>query len=59
MNTKEGELAVTDFTGMVSNKDPHDLQPGEATVQVNCLCLRPGELAIRGGLRDMTDDSES
>lgn len=38
------------FAGMASNLDPHDLSPGAATVQVNLLPRRPGELHTRGPL---------
>ena len=44
------------FLGMFSNVDPHDLEPGQAQLQVNVWSPREGELLTRGGLREMTYD---
>lgn len=46
------------FVGLWSNLDPHDLQAGQATIMVNCWSPRPGELAVRPGLREMEYDTE-
>jgi len=46
------------FSGLVSGMDSHDLQPGQALVQVNVLSIRPGELIIRRGLREALFDAE-
>ncbi len=55
----EAKVAIRAFTGMVSNADDHDLQPGESTVQVNVTsALRAGELNLRRGLRELVFDPE-
>ena len=56
---EEVQVEVRDFKGMVSNRNPHTLEPGQAVLQVNCLSRRPGELTVRGGLRLQTWDTEA
>ena len=54
----EAEVTVSSFQGMVSNVDPHDVEPGQSVSQVNVLSHRQGELVLRGGIREATYDSE-
>ena len=56
---EQTQVAIREFAGQVSNKNPHNLAPGEMVVQVNCLSRRLGELTIRGGLREQQGDTES
>lgn len=48
---------ISDFTGMFSNADPKDVPQEGAQVQVNVGTVRPGELTVRGGLKEVTFDS--
>lgn len=50
--------SLSDFTGMVTAADPHNLPPGAAQIQINLQSNVPGELAVRGGLRRVTFESE-
>jgi hypothetical protein len=43
--------AIQDFAGLNTNADPHDLKPGEATIQINCGGPVKGKLRSRPGLR--------
>lgn len=43
------QVAMRDFSGLVTNQDPEDLPPGAARVQVNVRGDRPGELRPRQG----------
>lgn len=54
----ESKVETKVFSGLVSGMDSHDLQPGQALVQVNVLSIRPGELIIRRGLREALFDAE-
>ncbi len=49
----ERELVVRDFGGWRPDEDPHDLEPGSSTEQVNATSRRPGELRVRGGLKPL------
>lgn len=53
-----GEASHVIFQGQHSATDPHDLEPGQAEVQVNCWSPRTGELVVRGGMRKMESDDE-
>ncbi len=52
----DSAVSMAQFSGMFSNIDPVDLQPGQSEVQVNVMILRPGELTVRRGLRELTFD---
>lgn len=52
------QVVIREFQGMVSNRNPHNLEPGRMIAQVNCLVRRPGELMVRGGLREQVSDAE-
>jgi hypothetical protein len=41
---------ASEFPGMASNLDPHDLPAGAAVLQINILPRRPGELRTRAPL---------
>lgn len=46
------------FGGMVSSVDPHDIQAGQATLQLNGTAVRPGELNVRRGLAPVEFEDE-
>jgi hypothetical protein len=54
----KNRVEMRDFVGLQSNLDRHDIPPGGSTAQVNAQCIRPGELRVRGGLRDVTFEIE-
>ncbi len=54
----DASLEMRDILGLVSNRDPHDLKPGQAEEQVNVMVLRPGEMMVRRGLRELQFDSD-
>lgn len=54
----ESTVEIRTFRGMVSNADQHDLQPGQAKVQVNVASTKLGELSIRRGLRELSFDAD-
>ena len=45
---------IRDFPGLVNSIDPDDLDTGAATVQLNATCIRPGELTVRQGWKELT-----
>jgi hypothetical protein len=47
-----------EFAGMTSNVDKHDIPAGGAQMQVNINIVQPGTLRVRGGLREVTFDTE-
>jgi hypothetical protein len=51
-------VRIRAWPGLVTDADQHDLPPGAAQEQVNCQSKRPGELAVRKGLRLVTFESE-
>lgn len=51
------QLTIGDFGGYVPNADPHDLEPGQAIVQVNAMSWKPGELRVRPGFKVVRFDS--
>jgi hypothetical protein len=51
-------VQITQFGGMISNADPHDIPPGASVVQVNVNAVKKGELATRKGLKLITFDDE-
>lgn len=50
----KGQEVQTDFAGMVSNVDRHDLPGGAAAVQVNITCVKEAQLTARSGFRVVT-----
>lgn len=48
---------ISRFQGLFSNVDPHDLQPGQAQVQVNAISDKAGELVTRNGLVELLFDN--
>ncbi len=42
---------MTQWPGLISNADPHDLPPGGGVIQENFSCVTPGKLTGRKGLR--------
>jgi hypothetical protein len=51
-------LMIRDFQGVITNMSSEDLPEGAAEVQVNVTGVRAGELRTRGGLKEITFDSE-
>jgi len=45
------KVTIREWTGMVSNRGPFAGKPGDAKVQENLRCLKPGVLETRGGYR--------
>lgn len=45
---------TTEWLGLVTDADPHDLPPGAAQVQTNLVCLAAGKLRPRRGVRRHT-----
>ena len=54
----QSEQEQMKFAGMVSSVDPHDIPPGQAVLQINGMSVRPGELTIRGGLKELSFETE-
>ncbi len=50
--------AALDFPGLASDVDPRDLTAGSSEIQNNLTCLVPGEMIVRGGLREVFFDEE-
>lgn len=50
-------VEIRDFQGMVTGVDLLDIPAGAATEQVNCICIKPGELRVRRGLRPAVFDT--
>lgn len=48
----------SDFVGMHSNMDRHDLPPGGSQFQSNVSAVEPGQLVVRGGLQTVLFDQE-
>ncbi len=47
----DSRVLIRDFGGFVPNSDPHDVEPGVATQQVNATSVKRGELRVRLGHR--------
>lgn len=54
----ENTVFLEDFLGLVNNVDDRAIPPGAGQIQINCCCIRMGELEVRWGLRQLTFDSE-
>jgi hypothetical protein len=52
-------VEVRDFFGLQDHTSSDDLPPGAAEAQVNATCVKPGELQVRLGMREVTFDSEA
>lgn len=51
-------VQIRDFNGLVTKADPNDLGDGAASVQINAMSTRPGELRVRPGYRVLTFEEE-
>lgn len=49
--TKPVQLAT--FPGLKTNIDALDIEPGAAQIQQNITSLKPGQLDVRKGFRDV------
>lgn len=47
----DAQVKIRDFPGLMSYPDPNDIPAGAATVQINIVSLRPGEIRVRGGYK--------
>lgn len=47
----------TEFKGLVTNANPHNIPQGGAVKQTNLTILRQGELEVRAGLREVRFDN--
>ena len=47
-------MEIREWAGLITNCDPHDLPVGAARVQNNLMCITPGVLEPRKGLREYT-----
>lgn len=54
----KARLSMRDFLGQQSNLDTLDMPPGATVLQRNVKCVRPGELRVRGGLRDVSFEQD-
>jgi len=50
-------IVIREFLGLVTNRDPHDVKPGEAVHQLNCGMGPRGELRVRMGAKPVSFDS--
>lgn len=57
MEEVKTSLPIQDFPGLVTNVSPHDVPPGGTVVQINAACIKPGELTVRGGYREVVFDA--
>lgn len=55
MSETLNRIRISEWAGLVTNADPHDLPPGAAQVQINLQCLTPGKLSVRQGLQVLSD----
>lgn len=53
----EARAVIKDFAGFMPNTDPHDIQPGAATEQINSTSTRQGELRVRLGTQVLQFES--
>lgn len=53
----EAIVEIRVFTGMNSLVDSHDVKPGQSAKQINVAAVKPGELNLRRGLRELTYDA--
>lgn len=51
LHVPDSEVKIRDFAGLMSYPDPNDIPAGSATVQMNIVSLRPGEIRVRGGYK--------
>jgi hypothetical protein len=58
MDRPKASVDIRDWLGLVTNMASEDIPAGAAEVQVNVTGVRAGELRTRGGLRQLTFDSE-
>jgi hypothetical protein len=47
-----------DWSGLITDIDPHNLPPGAAAEQVNCVCYDSAQLQSRLGMRELTFESD-
>jgi hypothetical protein len=53
MERPEESVRIRRFEGLVSNRGAFPEKPGEAKVQTNLRCRSPGQLEVRGGMRQL------
>jgi hypothetical protein len=50
-------VEIQNFTGLLTNVDPHDPHEGATLEQVNVTCVDTGALTCRLGMREVTWDN--
>lgn len=53
---KANKVTLRVWRGLMSNVDPHDLPAGATIEQTNVTNIKPGLLAVREGLREVSFD---
>lgn len=51
-------VEIRDWPGLMPGVDARDIPDGASVEQINCLCIVPGELMPRRGLRPVVFDSD-
>lgn len=51
-------VEIRDWNGIMTGVDARDIPDGAATLQINAVCIVPGELMPRRGLRPVVFDEE-
>lgn len=57
MDLPRSKLPILKFSGLATNQDRHDLEPGQMMVQSNLEIFKPGKLVVRNGLRPAVFDN--
>jgi hypothetical protein len=51
-------IRISKWGGLIQTASPYAVPAGGAVAQVNCQCLTPGQLTVRGGMTQMGVTSE-
>lgn len=51
-------IRLQKWAGMLTYVSKYFLPPGTAQEQVNMCCLLPGQLTVRGGMQEITNEAE-
>lgn len=51
-------VIVDNFNGMATVLDEGELKTGYSAFQMNVVCVRPGVLEVRNGLREIAVDDD-
>jgi hypothetical protein len=50
-------VQISDFPGLITNVDHHDLPDGAADIQTNVVCQSVGQIVTRKGYREVSFES--